>query len=205
VYGQKIKVDAINVFGKFMRPLLIILFLTFSSDLSAQTTSNSNERRLRNKILACLDNKLTRLESSKKYQSTLREANIFYQTQKDSLLAFKEIKVPVERVFDKYIFFNRDSTKCLLMLLEKYPGDFHRGYLRIIRGDLNGKSKFKLGMHMLFAVEDIKPLFPKEYNAGARQYTFEMLSSRGRIAVLNYGNSKLKTCDIDESWWFKEE
>jgi len=121
------------------------------------------------------------------------------------LKPFAEIKVPVERVFDKYIFFNHDSTKCILMLLEKYPDDFHSGYLRIIRGNRNEKWKFSVGMHMSFPEEDIKPLFPEEYNSGVRQYTIEMLSKRGRISVLNDSDKKIKDCDIDEEWWFKQE
>ena len=168
-------------------------------------TSDSNERRLRNKIANCLDNKLKSLESSATYQTVFRQANIFYQTQKDTLRPFVEIKVPVERIFDKYIFFNHDSTKCILMLLEKYPDAFHSGYLRIIRGDLDGQWKFSVGMHMSFPKEDIKPLFPEEYNSGVRQYTFDMLSKRGRISVLNDSDRKIKGCDIDEDWWFKQQ
>ena len=166
-------------------------------------TSDSNERRLRDKILNCIDNKLKTLQNSPTYKLVFKEANIFYQTQKDSLRSFAEIKVPVERVFDNYVFFNSDSTKCLLLLLEKYPEDFHSGYLRIIHGNLNGQWKFSVGMHMSFPEEDIKPLFPKEYDSGIRQYTFEMLSERGRISVINDGDGKIKNCDIDEKWWFK--
>lgn len=88
------------------------------------------------------------------------------------------------------------------MLLEKYPDDFHSGYLRVIRGDLDGQWKFSVGMHMSFPEEDIKPLFPDEYNSGVRQYSFEMLSKRGRISVINHGDSK-SGCDFDEQWWFK--
>lgn len=164
--------------------------------------SDSNERRLRNKIANCLDDKLKSLASSTTYQTVFREANIFNENQKDTLRPFAEIKVPVERIFDKYIFFNHDSTKCILMLLEKYPDDFHSGYLRIIRGDLEQNWKFSVGMHMSFPEEDIKPLLPDEYKSGIRQYTFEMLSKRGRISVINHGDRK-KVCDFDEQWWFK--
>lgn len=168
-------------------------------------TSDSNERRLRNRIASCLDKKLKSLESSTTYQEVFREANIFYQTQKDTLRPFAEIKVPVERIFDKYIFFNHDSTKCILMLLEKYPSDFHSGYLRIIRGDFDRHWKFSVGRHMSFPNEDIEPLFPDEYNTGVRQYTFAMLSKRGRISVLNDSGRKIHNCDIDEDWWFKQK
>jgi hypothetical protein len=167
-------------------------------------TSESNERRLRNKIADCIDSKLRSLESSATYQTVLKQANIFYQTQKDTLRPFAEIKVPVERIYDKYIFFNHDSTKCILMLLEEYPDDFHSGYLRIIRGDLDGHWRFSVGMHMSFPKEDIKPLFPDEYNSGVRQYTFDMLSKRGRISVINHGDRK-KGCEFDEQWWFKND
>lgn len=167
-------------------------------------TSDINERRLRNKIANCLDTKLKTLESSATYQKVFKESNTFYQIQKDTLNPFAEIKVPVERVFDKYIFFNQDSTKSILMLLEKYPDDFHSGYIRIIRGDLQGQWKFSVGMHISFPEEDIKPLFPEEFNSGIRQYSFDMLSKRGRIAVLNNGDKK-RGCDFDEEWWFKND
>lgn len=90
------------------------------------------------------------------------------------------------------------------MLLEKYPDDFHSGYLRIIRGDLDGQWKFSVGMHISFPEEDIKPIFPDEYNSGVRQYTFNMLSKRGRISVINHGDRK-KGCEFDEHWWFKND
>ena len=168
-------------------------------------TSDSNERRLRNNMLNCLDSKLKILEASSTYQSAFKQASNFYQKQKDSLKTFVEIKVPVERVFDKCIFFNHDSTRCILMLLEKYPGDFHNGYVHIIQGDLLEQWNFSMGMHISFPEEDIKSLFPKEFNSGIRQYTFDMLSKRSRIAVLNISNKKIKGCDIDEEWWFKKK
>ena len=79
-------------------------------------TSDSNERRLRNKITNCLESKLKTLESSAAYQTVFKEANMFYQAGKDTLRPFAEIKAPVDRVFDKYVFFYHDSTKCILML-----------------------------------------------------------------------------------------
>lgn len=189
-----------------MKKLLIIILVIAGLIFAYYKfwTSDSNERRLRNKIAKCLDNKLKSLESSTTYQTVFREANTFYQTQKDTLKPFAEIKVPVERIFDKYIFLNGDSTKCILMLLEKYPDDFHSGYLRIIRGDLDGQWKFSVGMHISFPEEDIKPIFPDEYNSGVRQYTFNMLSKRGRISVINHGDRK-KGCEFDEHWWFKND
>jgi hypothetical protein len=190
-----------------MKKILVIIFVISGLIFAYYKfwTSDINERRLRNKILNCLDSKLKTLESSTTYQAVLNEAKKFYQTRKDTMKSFAEIKVPVERVFDKYIFFNHDSTKCVLMLLEKYPDDFHSGYLRIIRGDLDGQWKFSVDMHISFPEEDIKPLFPEDYKSGFRQYTFEMLSKRGRISVLNHSDRKIKSCDIDEEWWFKQE
>ena len=187
-----------------MKKLLIIILVIVGLILAYYKywASDSNERRLRNKILNCLNSKLKKLESSATYETVLNDANVFYQTQKDTLKPFAEIKVPVKRVFDKYIFFSHDSSKCILMLLEKYPDDFRSGYTRIIRGHLQGKWKFSIGMHLSFPKEDIKPLFPEEFNSGARQYTFDMLSKRGRIAVINHGDNK-KGCDFDEEWWFK--
>ena len=84
------------------------------------------------------------------------------------------------------------------------PDNFHSGYLRIIRGDLQGQWKFSVGMQISFPEEDIKPLFPEEFNSGVRQYSFDMLSKRGRIAVLNNGDKK-RGCDFDEEWWFKND
>jgi hypothetical protein len=190
-----------------MKKLLIIILVIAGLIFAYYKywTSDSNERRLRNKIVNCLDSKLKALEFSATYQTVFKEANLFYQTQKDTLKSFTEIKVSVERFFDKYIFFNHDSTKCILMLLEKYPDDFHSGYLRIIRGDLDGQWKFSVGMHLEFPEEDIKPLFPEDYNSGVRHYSFEMLSKRGRISVLDESDKKIKNCDIDEDWWFKQE
>lgn len=168
-------------------------------------TSDYNERRLRSKILNCIDSKLKKLKISSMYQSVFKEANSFYQTQKDSLEIFKQIKVPVERKFDEYIFFNIDSTKCILMLLEKYPGDFSSGYVHIIKGHYLNKWTFTVGMHISFPNEDIKSLFPKEYKAGIREYNFDMLSKRSRIGVLNDGNPSFKNCNLDENQWFKRE
>jgi len=191
---------------KLLMKKLLIIILVIAGLIFAYYKfwpSDSNERRVRNKIISCLDNKLKTLELSTTYQTVLKEANIFYQTQKDTLRPFAEIKVSVERVFDKFIFFNHDSTKCILMLLEKYPDDFHSGSLRIIRGNRYEQWKFSVGMHMSFPEEDIKSLFPEEYISGVRQYTFKMLSKRGRISVLNVSDRKINNCDIDEDWWFK--
>lgn len=189
-----------------MKTILIIIFVITGLIFAYYKywISDSNERRLRNKIDNCLDSRLRTLESSITYQTVLKEANIFYQTQKDTLGPFAEIKVPVERVFDKYVFFSRDSSMCILMLLEKYADDFHSGNLRIIRGDLKGQWKFSVGMHMSFPEEDIESLFPEEFKAGVRQYTFDMLSKRGRISVINTGD-KTKGCNFDEEWWITND
>ncbi len=186
-----------------MKKLLIVLIVIAGLFFVYKYwTSDRNERRLRNKLNNCLDSKLKTLESSATYQTAFKAANDFYQTQKDTLQPFAEIKVPVERVFDKYVFFSRDSSMCILMLLEKYPEDFHSGYLRILQGDLQGQWKFSVGMHMSFPNEDIKSLFPEEFDAGVRHYTFDMLSKRGRIAVINHGDNT-KGCNFDEDWWFE--
>ena len=165
-------------------------------------TSDSNERHLRTKALNCLDGKLRILRNTPTYQLVLRDANDFYKTQKSTLKPFAEIKVAVERAFDEYIFFSRDTTKCILMLLEHFPSGTVSGHVRIIHGIRKDKWQFSVGMEMLFPNEDIPSLFPDEYNAGITQYNFSMLSKRARISVLFDGKNSLKNCDLDEKTWF---
>ncbi len=83
-------------------------------------------------------------------------------------------------------------------------GDKHYASFRIIRGEFDTIWKFRVGMDISFPVEDIKPLFPEEYEAGMKEYNYEMLSKRARISVLGDGKRK-KRCDFDEDYWFNDE
>lgn len=164
------------------------------------------ERNARRKILDCFDKKLRQLKTTDIYKTVFRLADEFYEVAKDTLQTFTQIKVPVSRTLDQYIFFSKDSSYCVLMLLEQYPADFKDGNTRIIVGHKDDDTwRFSLGMHISFSAEDIESLYPDEYKKGMRTYSLTMLSERSRISVLMYTNGSLRGCEFDEKWWLKNQ
>jgi hypothetical protein len=187
--------------GKIQLFVLLLLAISCSSPHDSET----RERQARHEILACLDKKLEQLKTTHPYKEVFRLAEEFYEASKDTLEIFTQVKVPVKRILDPHIFFNEDSTYCVLILLQQYPADFESGYTRIIIGRKNNGWSFGVGMEMSFSEDDIESLYPDEYKKGVRRYSLEMLSQRARISVLNLNTEPLKGCDLDDTWWLKNQ
>jgi hypothetical protein len=102
----------------------------------------------------------------------------------------------VENKIDDAIFFNKDNSECMLIVLEKMADTLIFGSARMIRGKAgyDGKWTFTLSMAYNF-VNDYFDLY-KENN-------FENIAKLARYSVLTEGKAKKGGCEIDEHYWFE--
>lgn len=101
----------------------------------------------------------------------------------------------MENKIDEAVFFNKDSTQCFFIVLQRTKDSVHVfGGARIVYGKL-GREKW------LFKPEMSKS-FAKDYFELYKENSFENISKLARYSVLTDGKVKRGGCEIDEYYWF---
>jgi hypothetical protein len=101
----------------------------------------------------------------------------------------------VENKPDDAIFFKKDKTECLLIVLRKNNLNLVFGNATIIRGiQINGKWTFEVNSDYTF---------DKDYFGLYRENSFENISKLARYSILTDRDVKMKGCEIDDHYWFK--
>lgn len=95
---------------------------------------------------------------------------------------------------DDAIFFKRDSTECILLVLQRTSYDLVFATVRTVRGYLKeNKWYFKVSMDYYFE---------KSYFEVFRDNNFNNISKLGRYGVLSEGVIKRNKCELDDEYWF---
>lgn len=100
----------------------------------------------------------------------------------------------VNSKIDDAIFFNKDRTKCLLIVLHKNNNRFVFGNARVISGTLrHGQWIFEPSIHYSY---------DKDFFEKYTENSFENISLLARYSVLKEGRIEKDGCKIDEYFWF---
>lgn len=167
------------------------LFLILSSVGSCQL-SKTKEITEKNK---CYEEKLENLRSNKLYQeifSLFRDTFEVLKTKKE----YFGVPSYVENKIDEAIFFKKDSSECLLIVLQRMADTAYVfGSARIVHGiKENTKWRFEVGLEYNFG---------KDYFKLYNKNTFENISMLSRYSVLTNGDIKREGCEIDDHYWFE--
>ena len=135
--------------------------------------------------------------------ANVRETSLYKMVHSqfaDTFLVLKKDKryfgVPfVENKIDEAIFFNKDSSECILIVLQRNEDKLVFGSARMIRGQSINETTWKFAPSMHYS-------FAKDYFQLYKGNTFENISQLARYSVLTEGNVKRNGCDIDEYYWF---
>lgn len=177
---------------KFLPQTLIIGFL-ISSTISCKTT-NSKDKIIFDKN-KCYDEKLILLKKTSIYNevmSAFRDTFPILKTKKE----YFGVPEVVTSQIDDAIFFKKDSSECMLVVLKKFrPPDLVFATARTVRG-LYKDNKWQFDVSMDF-------YFEKDYFDLFKENSFENISKLARYNILTDGDIKRKGCEIDDEYWFQ--
>ncbi len=172
----------------------LVFLLSIVSFNSSCQNSNTKERNIIEKD-NCYELKLTRLRNSALYNDIMTAFNDTFQILKTKKEYFGVPDV-VSNKIDEAIFFKKDSSECMLIVIKKINTDWVFGAARMIRG-INKGSKWIFEVSMEFS-------FGKGYFELYKENSFENLSKIARYSVLTDGDNKRRGCEIDDYYWFTE-
>ena len=180
-----------TLFMKFLTQTLVIVFL-ISSTTSCQTT-NSKDKLIFDKN-KCYDEKLVLLKKTRSYNEVMSAFRDTFQVLKTKKEYFGVPEVVTNQI-DDAIFFKKDSSECMLLVLKKSrPPDLVFATARTVRGFLKD-NKWLFDVSMDF-------YFEKDYFELFKENSFENISKLARYSVLTDGDIKRKGCEIDDEYWF---
>jgi len=152
---------------------------------------NSKDKLIKNKNI-CYDATLMSLRNEPLYREVMSQFVDTFQVMKNDTPHFG---IPeVEKKIDEAIFFNKNKTECLLIVLKKNNANFVFGHARVIDGELRGKQ-------WIFEV-NMEYTYSNSYYGLYDDNNFENISTLARYSVLTDGDAKRNGCDIDEKYWF---
>ena len=140
--------------------------------------------------------KLEKLKNTLLYDEVIREFADTFQVLKSQTQYFG-VPDRLENKVDDAVFFSKDSTDCLMIVLQRNNARLMFGNARMIHGHRQSHTwKFKVGLDFGFS-RDYFELY--KYN------DFQKISLLARYAVLTDGNvTSIDGCEIDEHFWFIE-
>ncbi len=175
--------------------LQIGFLLCIVSFISSCQTSNTKEKIIQDKN-NCFNGKLYNLKNFKLYLEVMAAFKDTFQVLKTKKENFGAPEV-VSNQIDEGIFFKKDSSECMLIVLIKTKySDLSFGNARMIRGVIK-KSKWNFEVSMDY-------FFAKDYFKLYSENSFENISKLARYCVLTEGNYRKKGCEIDDYFWFIE-
>jgi hypothetical protein len=142
----------------------------------------------------CFEEKLQVLKGSKTYKFAKEAFTQYFDTD----LLEERSRSLLEIKLDEAIFFGSDSSKCVLLILNRSANAEQEGRVfgsaRAYTGTLvDRKWTFEPSVRFTFA-SDYFQRFPEN--------SFEHISFLARESVLEAGGSKRSSCNIDEHYWF---
>lgn len=142
----------------------------------------------------CYNLKLKKIESTLLYRLVHSQFNDTFEVLKREKEYFG-VPEYVDNKIDDAVFFKKDSSECILIVLQRSNDTLGFGSARIIHGVKKDDSKwlFEVGMDKSFS---------KDYFNLYKENNFENISSLARYSILTDGDIKRKGCEIDEYYWF---
>lgn len=122
--------------------------------------------------------------------SAMRDTFPILKTKKE----YFGIPEVVTNQIDDAVFFKRDSSECMLIILQKQSPDFVFGTARMIRGTFK-ENQWQFSISLDY-------YFEKDYFVLFKENTFENISKLARYSVLTDGGIKNKGCEINDEYWF---
>jgi hypothetical protein len=175
----------------FLTHTLVIAFLI--SLTASCLTTNSKDKIIIEKN-KCYDEKLLVLKRTQLYNEVMSAFRDTFQILKTKKEYFGVPEVVTNQI-DDAIFFKKDSSECMLLVLQKsgHP-ELIFATARTIRGFLKD-SRWYFDVSMDF-------YFEKDYFELFKENSFENISKLARYSVLTDGDIKRKGCEIDDEYWF---
>jgi len=104
----------------------------------------------------------------------------------------------VETRVDSAVFFNNDSTMCMLLVLKKLrDSSYSSEGAVVIYGTLVGSGwRFEVGSSLSF---------DPDYLESYERKNFEAISKVSRYTIMATGQVKRDGCEIDKNFWFTTE
>ncbi len=145
--------------------------------------------------LKCYDKKLNELKISEAYENLMIQFRDTFKIMRANTVLFGVPEV-VENKIDEAIFFNKEKTMCLLLVLERDNPNVMFGGARIIHGfRIQQNWSFEVGMHKSFE---------NDYFELYSDNSFENISKIARASVMTDGAVDIQGCEIDEYYWFTQ-
>ena len=174
---------------KIIQTILLSFLISFVS--SCQKT-NSKDKIIFDKN-KCYDNKLSDIKKGKLYDKVMTAFRDTFQILKTKKEYFGVPEFVTNQI-DEAVFFKKDSSECMLLVLQKSKYNLVFGTARTVSGSLkNNKWYFKVSMEFYFE---------RDYFELFKENTFENISKLARYSVLTDGDIKRKGCEIDDEYWF---
>jgi hypothetical protein len=153
----------------------------------------SHIQDLRQYKMDCYEKKLLVIKNDPLYRNIISQFIDTFKIMRNDKNNFGAPEIVTNHI-DSAIFYNRNRTGCLLIVLQKDNSDFVFATARIVIGKLqNHKWVFKPNMDYYYDND-----FYKLYS----ERSFDNISKIARYSVLTTGKFHENECEIDESYWF---
>ncbi len=170
----------------------IYLFIYIASTVIISCGQNSQKELIQHKN-DCFEKKIHGLKSKILYKEVLNEFSDTFRILKTQKEYFG-VESYVENKIDDAVFFNNDSTKCLLAVLQKREDSLTFGTARVIYGKrINNKWQFTI---------DMQYSFDNNYFKIFKENNFSNIAKICRYYILIGGETKKNDCEIDDKYWF---
>ena len=173
-----------------LKQLILLTNTIFLSFILGCTSNGQDLRKVKNE---CYADSLKNLQNEPVYNEVMSQFADTFKIMKSDKRYFGA-PPGFDNKIDEAIFFNKNKTECLLIVLQKSIYDLVFGQARMIRGTLQGKKwVFK---------PSTEYIFEKSYYKFYPENSFESISKLARYNVLTDGKVKKGGCEIDEHYWF---
>ena len=175
-----------------IKQVLSIASIIFLSFIFGCTSKGQDMRQVKNDCYTII---LNGLQNEPLYKDVMLQFVDTFKVLKNDKRYFGVPEV-FNNEIDKAIFFNKNKTECLLIVLQRNVYDLVFGTARVVRGSIQGKKWiFKPSLEYIFEKSYYK-LYPEN--------SFDNISKLARYNVLTDGEVKKEGCEIDEYYWFTE-
>jgi hypothetical protein len=145
----------------------------------------------------CYDKKLELLKKTQLYDEVMSAFRDTFQVLKTKKEYFGVREDVVTNQIDEAIFFKRDSSECMLLVLQKLASDRNFAKARTVRG-YHKENKWHFEVSMVF-------IFEKDYFELFKENSFENISKAGRHSILTIIHERRRGCKIDDKFWFVKD
>ncbi len=175
------------MFTPVVQLLLICLIHTI---WGCQDSDNIRARKT-----TCYLEKLQHLKSTELYKEVMTAFADTFNVLKTKKEYFGVPEV-VENTIDESVFFKKDSSECMLIVLKRNNVGLVFGNARMVRGKrMNNRWFFDVSLEYVFE---------RSYYQLYQDNSFKNIAQLARYNVLTDGDVSGKGCEIDDNYWFKE-